>query len=548
MKITVGQFKVKSKDVKANFLEMKKLINLAKNESFEVIVFGQYALSGYGCGDLFKSDDFVDEIIVYQDKLKKLASDIVVIFGGILKGYNKLYNSAIIYQADKTLYSLKDSLNKRELDEARYFSSGKNQVVEIQDKKLLVTFSEDLHSIDNYTYDYLIVLASDPVGQLAQVALSKPVIYANTIGISASYKAVFINGGSSYIKENKKIRTFDNPLDKGIIKKENSLGKVSTLAAITSGIRDFSDQTFGNGKKWIVGSSGGLDSAVTTALLSIALGSDKVITYNLASKYNKDLTKNNARILSQKLGITHYESSIEDLLVQNYKSLSDFGYNEISGFNEENIQARSRGHLLSAFSAIEDAIICNNGNKLELTLGYATLYGDTIGALSPIGDLNKVEVFDLAREINDFCQDEVIPLNLLPQVGNYAISWQMPPSAELSKDQVDPMKWYYHDLLLDLILTTSSEKILEMYLDNQFKDLELGKWLDFYNLKNGENFLLDFSWFYTTMQINSFKRLQTPPLLAISDKVIGIDYIETPDVLSKSEYYLNLEKAILKKY
>ena len=124
----------------------------------------------------------------------------------------------------------------------------------------------------------------------------------------------------------------------------------------------------------------------------------------------------------------------------------------------------------------------------------------------------------------------------------------MPPSAELSKDQVDPMKWYYHDLLLDLILTTSAEKILENYLDNQFENLELGKWLDFYNLKKGEIFLADFNWFYRTMQINSFKRLQTPPVLAISNQVIGIDYIETPNVLSKSEYYLSLEKAILKKY
>lgn len=548
MKITIGQFKVKSKAVKHNYLEIKKLIDLAKKEDFDVIVFGQYALSGYGCGDLFKSENFIDEIMIYQDKIKALANDIVIIFGGLVRDFNKLYNSALIYQLDKTLYSHKESLSKREVDEARYFSSGKNQVVEILDSKVLVTFSEDLHNIENYSYDYLITLASDPVNQLKQVKTTKPKVYANTIGISSTYKAVFINGGSSYIKDRDIMKTFGQPLDSGIITKENNLGKVSKLAALTSGIKDFSDQTFGASKKWIVGSSGGLDSAVTTALLAIALGSDQVITYNLASKYNKDLTKNNARVLSEKLGVSHYENSIEDLLAQNYKTLKDFGYSEISGFNEENIQARSRGHLLSAFSAIENAIICNNGNKLELVLGYATLYGDTIGALSPIGDLTKVEVFDLAKEINDFYQDEVIPINLLPKVDNYTISWDMPPSAELSKDQVDPMKWYYHDLLLDLILTTSAEKILENYLDNQFENLELGKWLDFYKLREGEAFLKDFSWFYTTMQINSFKRLQTPPLLAISNKVIGIDYIETPNVLSKLEYYLSLEKAILKKY
>ena len=548
MKITVGQFKVKSKDVKHNFLEMKKLINLAKSENFEVIVFGQYSLSGYGCGDLFKSADFINEVNLYQNKLKELASDIVIIFGGLIKKESKLYSSAIIYNSNQALYSFKESLSKRELNEPRYFSRGANQVIEILDKQVLVTFSEDLNNISAYTYDHLIILASDPYNKTLKVSSNKLLVYANTIGISASYKAVFINGGSSYIKAGNKILALNNPLAEGLISKENKLAKPSLLAAIVSGIKDFSDQTFGSGKKWIVGSSGGLDSAVTVALLAIALGSEQVLTYNLASKYNKDLTKNNARLLSKKLNIKHYENSIEDLLAQNYKTLANFGYREISGFNEENIQARSRGHLLSAFSAIENAIICNNGNKLELVLGYATLYGDTIGALSPIGDLTKVEVFDLAKEINEFCQAEVIPINLLPQVDNYTLSWDMPPSAELSKDQVDPMKWYYHDLLLDLILTTSAEKILENYLDNQFENLELGKWLDYYNLRKGEAFLKDFSWFYTTMQINSFKRLQTPPVLAISNQVIGIDYIETPNVLSKSEYYLSLEKAILKKY
>lgn len=548
MKITVGQFKVKSKQVKDNYLKMVELISLAKAKNYDVIVFGEYSLSGYGCGDLFKSEDFISEVSLYQNKLKTLAKDIVIIYGGLVKIDNNLYNTGLIHTANKTYYSYKENLCKREVNEKRYFSKGKNHGLEILDKKLLVTFSEDVENLDSQDYDYLIVLASSPANLSLQLKFSKPTVYANTVGITASAKAVFVNGGNSFIKADTKTYAFENGLDCGIIENENKLEKISNLKVIASGIKDFSDQTFGSEKKWIVGSSGGLDSALTTALLAIALGSDKVITYNLASKYNKEVTKNNARLISEKLNIKHYESSIEDLLAQNYQTLANFGYQEISSFNEENIQARSRGHLLSAFSAIEDAIICNNGNKLELALGYATLYGDTIGALSPIGDLTKVEVFDLAKQINEFCQDEVIPKNLLPQVENYTISWQMPPSAELSKDQVDPMKWYYHDLLLDLILTTSAESILEKYLEDQFKNLELGSWLDFYKLKKGENFLNDFNWFYTTMQINAFKRLQTPPLLAISDKVIGIDYVETSNVKAKSAHYLSLEKKILAKY
>ena len=154
----------------------------------------------------------------------------------------------------------------------------------------------------------------------------------------------------------------------------------------------------------------------------------------------------------------------------------------------------------------------------------------------------------MKEQINEYFNDEVVAHNLIPKVDNYTISFELAPSAELKDNQLDPMKWFYHDYLLDLVLTYRREDILSMYLDNQFKDLEISKWLDFYGLLNGEAFIEDFNWFLRTFEINHFKRLQTPPVLAYGNKVIGVDYLESMFIKAKSDRELELEKMIVAKY
>lgn len=548
MKITVGQFNVRSKAIAHNYAQMKILIEEAIENEFEMIVFGEYILSGFGCGGLFNDHDFVNEVIKYQDKLKEFSQNIAIVFGGLVYEENKLYNAGIVYYQEENHYSFKHNLNKREMSEKSYFSSGENKVIKIKDSNLLVTFRDDLFDHEKHYFDTIVVLDSSPINRLPVINVNQNIVYSNTVGVTAVDKVVWINGGNSYIKEYNHYLTLSNPLEVGIIFGIGKTQTISKLTALTNAIKIWSLQTFGENKKWIVGSSGGLDSAVTTSLLAIALGSENVITYNLSSKYNKEVTINNAKTIAQKLNIKHYENSIQDLINETSTTLSSFGYNDISTFDQENIQARTRGHLLSAFSALENGVISNNSNKLELVLGYATMYGDTIGALSLIGDLTKVEVFEISEEINEYFNDEVIPNNLLPKVKDYEVVWETAPSAELKDDQVDPMKWFYHDLLLELILTYSNEEILERYLDDQFQGMSIGEWLNFYDLLNGKNFLEDFNWFVRTMQINYFKRLQTPPVLAYSNRVLGFDYKESADGLPKSERYLELEKKIIEKY
>ena len=202
----------------------------------------------------------------------------------------------------------------------------------------------------------------------------------------------------------------------------------------------------------------------------------------------------------------------------------DYGYPQAEGLALENIQARLRGHLLSSFASMEGGVIVNNGNKVEAALGYCTLYGDAIGALSPIADCTKVQLFDLAKQINAAFNREIIPANLLPQTQDGCLIWEFPPSAELKDDQRDPMKWFYHDWLISKLTEYPSgqaEEIMEDYLSGQAQSSEVGRWLTYYGLDDPRAFIDDLEWVLRTMQGAVFKRIQFPPLIMISRGAFG---------------------------
>ena len=302
MNITVGQFKVKSKDIKHNYNQMHALITQAISEQKTMIVFGEYALTGYGCASLFQQASFYDEVLHYAEKLKLLSKEITIIFGSVRKEEQEHFVTATVLHDDTLIYSDKSALNKREFDETLYFKSGVNIVF----NDMLITFKNDGAQYDGIK----VVLDSSPVNMSAKI--ENNTIYANTIGNSQVNKVIFINGGNSYIASEGNPLTFKDALSSGLLEDSFDRTVVSKLDALTSGIKNFSEDNFGVNKKWIVGNSGGLDSAVTIALLTIALGPKHVITYNLKSKFNSDKTVNNAAHLAKCLNIKHQSYSIEE--------------------------------------------------------------------------------------------------------------------------------------------------------------------------------------------------------------------------------------------
>lgn len=386
-----------------------------------------------------------------------------------------------------------------------------------------------------------------------------PFIYVNVCGMQNTGKnfVVFDGGSTVYNKHGERVFSMNDQFKQELGFYDFQLSNVYTpsktkiMDALTCAIKEVDAQMFNASLKWIIGLSGGIDSSINACLLVKALGKERVIGYNMASAYNSLTTKNNARILADALGIEIREGSIEKLNEASIETMQAYNYkDEYSSLVYENIQARIRGHLLSTFASIEGGVIINNANKIEVALGYCTLYGDCIGALSPLGDLTKVQCFEIARQCNEYFGKEVISKTLIPEVDGDDIKWDMPPSAELKDAQLDPMKWFYHDEIIRHLLdypTAKIEDIMQSYLDDSIYESTLGKWIHYYHLDDPKAFIDDLEWLLRTMYNAVFKRIQMPPIVMLSRGAFGSDYRESQLGFVRTKRYETLKANILKK-
>jgi NAD+ synthase (glutamine-hydrolysing) len=259
--------------------------------------------------------------------------------------------------------------------------------------------------------------------------------------------------------------------------------------ALVLGIRDYFDKM--GLKSAVLGLSGGIDSAVTLALASEALGTSAMRVLLMPSQYSSDHSVNDAVKLAKKLGIRYDVVDIRSIYGAFIQSLSDLFKGSKPDLTEENIQARIRGNLLMAVSNKFGNILLNTSNKSEAAVGYGTLYGDMSGGLSVLGDVYKTDVYRLAAYINR--NEEIIPLNTIIK----------PPSAELRPDQKDSDSLPEYDILDKILfnyieLKKSVSEIIQLGIDEQVvvKTIKM-------------------------VNQNEYKRYQTPPILRISSKAFG---------------------------
>ncbi len=279
---------------------------------------------------------------------------------------------------------------------------------------------------------------------------------------------------------------------------------------------------------WVIGLSGGVDSAVSACLLAQAAGPERVIALNMPTRFNSAATKRVAARVAEGLGIRYRELPVGSLAEANAELLKDFS---LSPLNLENIQAKVRGtSVLSNVAAATGGLLVNNGNKLELAIGYATLYGDVDGALAPLGDLLKTEVFALARHMNEAVYGQsLVPEELLPDED---FNFTLPPTAELREAQIDPMKWGYHDALLEAMTDyrkASPVDVLSWYAEGSLC-AKLGipeRLLARYGLDEPRAFVDDLEWFSRSMRVAVFKRIQAPPIIVMSRGSYGADIRES---------------------
>ncbi|HBT76383.1 MAG TPA: NAD(+) synthase [Planctomycetaceae bacterium] len=304
---------------------------------------------------------------------------------------------------------------------------------------------------------------------------------------------------------------------------------------------------------FVIGVSGGIDSAVVLCLLERSVGPNRVRAFNLPSRFNSAATRDAAKTICERLGIVLGEIPIDPIAETVRETLQRAGF-EPGPLHFENIQAKIRGtDLLSNIAGILGGLLTNNGNKVEAILGYATLYGDVNGAVRPIGDLTKLEVWALAAHLNDrIYRREVIPRTLIPE--HPSVAADIPPSAELAPDQIDPMKWGYHDALavyfqtrldaiadgktLEPVLSAWKNGVFSRFLSawNGLAEEENDAVLDAHGLSDRQVFLDDLYWFLRSVHAARFKRLQSPPAIPVHESVGMTESAEqTPWTLTRDQ-------------
>lgn len=377
-----------------------------------------------------------------------------------------------------------------------------------------------------------------------------PFIYVNAVGMQNVGKTIYTFDGQSGLYSNsgfspiapafiETVQTFDlNEWLADSHKRQSnkpSNHTEETIVALEQGLKYIREEWAL--EKAVIGVSGGIDSALSATLHARVFGSENVSCINLPSRYNSQLTKDAASRLARNLGCTFASMSIEESVKLTEQQLSEARTQGLSvpakipQLVKENIQSRDRGaRLISATAASLGAVFPCNANKTELTVGYSTLYGDQAGYLAPLADLWKGEVYEVARYYNSHMYGStIIPDDSLTVV----------PSAELSSDQDvsvgrgDPFDYPYHDALFRLWVESWERYDFDRTV-NAWKDGTLATLLGFNSpselerkFSSEEAFVNDLQrWWKAYTGMGAFKRMQAPPVLALSRRAFGFDHRE----------------------
>jgi NAD+ synthase (glutamine-hydrolysing) len=263
-------------------------------------------------------------------------------------------------------------------------------------------------------------------------------------------------------------------------------------AALVMGIRDYTQKC--GFKRAHLGLSGGIDSALVACLAVQAVGKEQVAAFSMPSMFSSQGSKDDAAVLAENLGCRYETLPIERIYTAFTGELAPVFEGKPFNVAEENLQARIRGSLMMAYSNKFDSMLLNTGNKSELAMGYCTLYGDMNGALAPIGDLFKTEVFALCRRMNEKAGRDLIPEAILTKA----------PSAELRPNQKDQDSLPPYDIL---------DAILRLYLFENLSADEIAA-------RGHERTLA--AWIIKTCARAEFKRRQAPPVLKVSPRAFGM--------------------------
>jgi NAD+ synthase (glutamine-hydrolysing) len=532
MKVACGQINPVIGDFEGNCAKVITLSAQAAAAGCALVVFPELCLCGYPPMDLLEYEVFVEENLKALRRVQSGAPHgIGIVVGyvdrnrgrpgkGLLNAASLVADGKILHTQAKTLLPTYDVF-----DEARWFESADARtIVAFGGERIGIAICEDIwwegEPAPGLRYPV------DPVAELLDVGatlilspsaspfhagkpeirfdlLSRigktsgvPVVYVNTVGANDN----IIFDGQSMVTSSEGNLVF---LGKAF---EEELAFVDTTArgpvvplpsdpvaqvesALVLGVRDYVRKC--GFARVHLGLSGGIDSALVAVLAVDALGRDRVAVFGMPSRYSSEGSVTDARALARALGIELRILPIEDAFDSFLRTLAPVFEGRAPDITEENIQARIRGTLLMAYSNKFNSLLLTTGNKSELATGYCTLYGDMSGGLAVIGDLLKVQVYAVARNINE--RSPVIPQSIIDKA----------PSAELRPGQTDQDSLPPYETL---------DAVLERYLVQNMSAPDIAACgFDPGVVRS----------IISMVEKAEYKRRQAPPVLKVSPKAFG---------------------------
>jgi NAD+ synthase (glutamine-hydrolysing) len=523
--LAIAQFNPVVGDVEGNFQRiLKQSIEAREKLKADLIVFPELALTGYPPEDLLLRPDFIKRVGDCMNKLAERLSGIDCLVGYPESKDGLLYNSAAVVRNGRiiTNYRKKRLPNYGVFDEKRYFSEGDDVVtLDVEGVSIGITVCEDVwqSGVVEKTVaagaKLIVNLNASPFHSGKQKereavlrerveATKTAMVYVNQEG--GQDELVF--DGSSFVmncqgevvyraepfKEQLALVEFDcgdevEAVKSSVAKEHDAVETV--YEALVCGIRDYVGK---NGFKGaVLGLSGGIDSALTLALAVDALGADVIEVLMMPSRYTASMSNSDAVEEAELLGVKHFSIPIEPAFKTFLEMLEEPFEGLERDTTEENIQARCRGILLMALSNKTGKILLTTGNKSEMSVGYATLYGDMAGGFAPLKDVPKMLVYKLSRYRNSISR--VIPERVITR----------PPSAELAPDQKDEDSLPPYSVL---------DEILERYVEkDQSVEEIISVGFDSEQVRRVVG-LVD---------RNEYKRRQAPPGVKITERAYGRD-------------------------
>ena len=510
------------------------VIDYIKDNQSNLIVFSELMLTGYPPEDLVLKPAFMDRVNSALSEILECSksSDATIILGTPYLDNDKLFNAALVIKEGQILNKhYKMALpNYGVFDEKRIFSNGEQiTIIDFNGINLGIFICEDIWvkdtilELDKDRIDLAVSLNASPfdVNKIEDrekkalnfaSSIDAPLMYVNQVG--GQDEIVF--DGSSFICDQTKIVSklnhcveesreyIFNTIDKAFEVEENDKFDIDKQDIVYSnlilGLRDYVDKNKFPGV--VIGISGGIDSAFSAAVAVDALGADRVKGILMPSQFTSDESNIDANLLGKNLGIDLLSISIQDIVNSYDNTLSDLFADKEKDITEENIQSRTRGAILMAYSNKFGHMVVTNGNKSEVSVGYSTLYGDMCGGFSVVKDIYKSDLYRLSewRNTNLPSLSKINTLDIIPK--NIILK---EPTAELKADQKDSDSLPPYDIL-DKILFLLVEK------ESSIKEI-VSQGYDVGVVTKVQNLLYN----------SEYKRRQAAPGVKISERNFGYD-------------------------